>query len=57
MMDGKPGQRVGEIKLDHDWDAVMLVLLNKVHRGDADLWGRKGRSGGGAEGAWLEGEK
>lgn len=25
----KPGQRIGSIKFDHDWDAVLLVLLNQ----------------------------
>lgn len=26
--DSKPGQRVGGIKLDREWDAVLLVLLD-----------------------------
>ncbi len=26
----KPGQRVGSIKLDKEWDAVLLVLLNEM---------------------------
>jgi hypothetical protein len=25
----KNGQRIGSIRLDHDWDAVLLVLLNQ----------------------------
>jgi hypothetical protein len=25
----KPGQRIGSIRFDHDWDAVLLVLLNQ----------------------------
>ena len=25
----KPGQRIGRIRLDHDWNSVMLVLLDK----------------------------
>jgi len=24
----KPGQRIGRIRLDHDWDSVMLVILD-----------------------------
>ena len=28
--DSKPGQRVGSIKLDKEWDAVLLVLLNEM---------------------------
>lgn len=25
----KPGQRLGSIRLDHDWDSVLLVLMNE----------------------------
>lgn len=25
----KPGQRIGRIRLDHEWDSVMLVILNQ----------------------------
>ncbi len=25
----KPGQRLGAIRLDHDWDSVLLVLMNE----------------------------
>jgi hypothetical protein len=28
LQDSKPGQRVGAIKFDHDWDTVMLVLMD-----------------------------
>jgi hypothetical protein len=27
--DAKPGQRVGSIRLDHEWDLVVLVLLDE----------------------------
>lgn len=27
--DSKPGQRVGSIRLDHDWDTVVLILMNQ----------------------------
>jgi hypothetical protein len=27
--DAKPGQRVGSIRLDHDWDIVILVILDE----------------------------
>ncbi len=26
----KPGQRVGAIRLEHDWDSVILVLMDDV---------------------------
>ncbi|GKV89361.1 hypothetical protein PEC301619_13430 [Pectobacterium carotovorum subsp. carotovorum] len=26
----KPGQRVGAIRLEHEWDAVILVLMDDV---------------------------
>lgn len=26
----KPGQRVGSIRLDHEWDTVLLVLMNET---------------------------
>ena len=26
--DAKPGQRLGAIRLDHEWDTVLLVLMN-----------------------------
>lgn len=26
----KPGQRLGSIRLDHEWDTVLLVLLNET---------------------------
>ena len=26
--DSKPGQRIGRIRLDHEWDIVVLVLMN-----------------------------
>jgi hypothetical protein len=29
LPDSKPGQRVGGIKLDREWDAVLLVLLDE----------------------------
>ena len=29
LPDSKPGQRVGRIRLDHDWDSVVLVLLDE----------------------------
>ena len=29
LPDSKPGQRVGTIKLDQDWDSVVLVLLDE----------------------------
>ncbi|MBI3553008.1 MAG: hypothetical protein HY077_10880 [Elusimicrobia bacterium] len=29
MDDSKPGQRLGRIRLDHEWDSVMLVLLDE----------------------------
>lgn len=36
MMDGAgPGQRIGTIKPTHDWDSVMLVLLNEEYRATA----------------------
>ena len=25
----KPGQKIGSIRLDHEWDSVLLVLLNE----------------------------
>ena len=25
----KPGQRLGSIRLDHDWDTVLLVIMNE----------------------------
>lgn len=25
----KPGQRLGSIRLDHEWDSVLLVLMNE----------------------------
>ena len=25
-----PGQRLGSIRLDHEWDAVLLVLLDEI---------------------------
>jgi hypothetical protein len=28
MLNSKPGQRIGSIRLNHDWDAVLLVLLD-----------------------------
>lgn len=28
MDDAKPGQRVGSIKLQNEWDAVLLVILD-----------------------------
>ena len=27
--DAKPGQRVGSIRLDHEWDTVVLILLDQ----------------------------
>ncbi len=33
LADSKPGQRVGSIKLDKEWDAVLLVLLNEMLEG------------------------
>lgn len=29
MKNSKPGQRVGSIKLNHEWDVVVLVLLDE----------------------------
>ncbi len=29
--EGKPGQRVGQLKLDQDWDSVVLVLLDESY--------------------------
>jgi len=29
LPDSKPGQRVGQIKLDHPWDSVALVLMDE----------------------------
>lgn len=29
LENAKPGQRVGNIKLNHEWDSVILVLLDK----------------------------
>jgi len=26
----KPGQRLGSIRLDHEWDSVLLVLMNEA---------------------------
>ncbi|MEZ4388279.1 MAG: hypothetical protein R3D98_12030 [Candidatus Krumholzibacteriia bacterium] len=38
LADGaKPGQRVGAIKLNHEWDVVMLVLLDKDYEVSA-IW-------------------
>ena len=34
LPDAKPGQRLGGIKLDKKWDAVLLVLLDE----DLDPW-------------------
>jgi hypothetical protein len=31
----KPGQRIGRIDLDREWDAVLLVLLNEVFEATA----------------------
>ena len=28
--DMRPGQRVGSIRLDHDWDAVVLVIMDEL---------------------------
>jgi hypothetical protein len=27
--DAKPGQRIGQIRFDHDWDTVALILMNE----------------------------
>lgn len=27
--DAKPGQRIGQIRFDHDWDTVVLILMNE----------------------------
>lgn len=29
LQGAKPGQRIGQIKFDHPWDSVVLVLLNE----------------------------
>ena len=30
LPDSKPGQRMGSIRLKHEWDAVLLVVLNST---------------------------
>jgi len=30
LADSKPGQRMGSIRLKHEWDAVLLVVLNST---------------------------
>lgn len=29
LPDSKPGQRIGSIRLDHDWDTVALITMNE----------------------------
>ena len=29
LLNAKPGQRVGSIRLDHDWDTVALILMDE----------------------------
>ena len=31
----KSGQRVGQIKMDQDWDSVMLILMNEDYEAQA----------------------
>lgn len=41
--DAKPGQRVGSIRFDHEWDSVVLVILDEdfevveIHEADRDV--------------------
>jgi hypothetical protein len=35
--DAKPGQRLGQIRLDHEWDAVLLVLLDEEFKAK-EIW-------------------
>ncbi|EOK5766241.1 hypothetical protein ACM6VD_004088 [Vibrio vulnificus] len=35
--DAKPGQRVGAIKLDHEWDVVVLVLMDDLYNVN-EIW-------------------
>lgn len=30
LVNSKPGQRIGSIRLNHEWDAVLLVILNSA---------------------------
>ena len=41
--DAKSGQRIGQIKLDQDWDSIMLILMNEdyeaqeIYEADRDV--------------------
>ena len=35
--DAKPGQRIGQIRFDHDWDTVVLILMNEDF-GALEVW-------------------
>lgn len=35
--DAKPGQRIGQIRFDHDWDTVVLILMNEDF-GPLEVW-------------------
>jgi len=30
LPDSKPGQRLGSIRLDHEWDTVVLILMDQA---------------------------
>lgn len=34
LPDAKPGQRIGSIRLDRDWDAVLLVTLDEHYEAE-----------------------
>lgn len=33
----KPGQRLGSIRLEHEWDSVLLVLMNELYE-VVEMW-------------------
>jgi len=35
LLNAKPGQQIGSIRLNHEWDSVMLVLLDEQFRATA----------------------